>query len=260
MDCPQHAGLECSPPLPAPETGISPVAEHETTAQHLASLIFLSYRFSQGGIGTQNRMLLYIEENFHPDLMVGEQADEVKSLTHQTVGRYFLNQKLHPATAIPWEDDSPEAAVKTEVLVTNELAGLFERFTDREPIRSFTSDAAGIAQSVIVMDLDYLRRPGGRAGDSEDLKIVVSPYTRDPYDSLFIKHSVLGKGTNTAEYDAIFHMLATEPVLRQLDRYTLRQLQSVIDIYAAQHPDVAQDERIAHIKTLSMELLHARQS
>ena len=228
------------------------------SAQHRANLIFLSYRFSQGGIGTQNRELLYIEENFHPDLMGGTQVEQVKTLTHKLVGRYFLDQHLHPATAIPWEDDSPEAAVKTERLVINELAGLFERFEDRTQIADFTSDIAGIGQSVIVMDTDYLRRPGGRAGDSEDLKIVVSPYSRDPHESLFIKHAVLGVSTKTVEFDDIFRQLATEEVIQQFDQYTLRQLLFVINTYTQHHPGAEQDERIGQLKAQCRELLHGK--
>jgi hypothetical protein len=221
------------------------------TAKHLANLIFLSYRFSQGGIGTQNRMLLFIEENFYPDLMVGARAEEVRNLTHRIVGKYFLNQQLHPATAIPWEDDSPQATKKTDLLVVNELAGLFGRFKDRTEIASFTSDIAGIAQSVIVMDTDYLSRPGGRGGDSEALKITVDPYPRDPYDSLYIKHAVLGKSTNTAEYDVIFGQLAGDDVATQFDRYTLGQLGFITSTYIAHHPDTADDERLTRIQTLA---------
>lgn len=252
MNAPEAEGLEGAP-LPSVESALdSQTMGQAATAQHFANLIFLSYRFSQGGIGTQNRMLLYLEEHFHPGLMVGEQA---KALTHKMVGKFFLNQQLHPATAIPWEDDSPEAAIKTGQLVVNELAGLFGRFEDRQQIADFTSDVVGIAQSVIVMDTDYLSRPGGRAGDSEDLKIVVSPYKRDPYDSLFVRYSVLGADTKTVEFDDIFHRLAAEEVLRQLDPYALRQLQFVIDTYNYHHPGAEQDERITRVATRCRELL-----
>ncbi len=260
MSGPQAEGFEGAPLPPFGAELGSLAMERAVAVQHHANLIFLSYRFSQGGIGTQNRMLLYIEENFHSDLMGGEQAKYMKALTHKMVGRYFLDQRLHPATAIPWEDDSPGAAVKTERLVTNELAGLFERFEDREQIADFTSDVAGIARSVIVMDTDYLSRPSGRAGDSENLKIVVSPYSRDPYDSLFIKYSVLGTSTKTSEFDDIFQQLAMEETMRQFDQYTLRQLRFVIDVYTQHHPYARQDDRITRVKTLCTELLYGRQS
>lgn len=243
---------------PNPSNENSP-EQQVSVAKHYANLIFLSYRFSQGGIGTQNRMLLYLEENFYSDLMDGEQTEQVQSIGHQKIGRFFLNQNLHPATAIPWEDDSPEAAVKTDQLVTNELAGLFGRFKDREQIADFSSDILGIAQSVIVMDTDYLRRPGGRAGDSKDLKIVVSPYVRNPFDSLYIKHSVLGVSTNTVEYDSIFTQLAKESVISEFDFYTLCQLQFVIEQYVDHHVGAINNDAIVRIKTLCEELLNARQ-
>lgn len=229
----------------------------EVDPQHLASIIFLSYRFSQGGIGTQNRMLLYLEENFYPDIMVGDRADEVKALTHRIVGKYFLNQQLHPATAIPWEDDSPEALVKTDQIVTNEIDGLFGRFKDRQEIAAFDSDIAGIAQSVIVMDADYLARPGGRGGDSEKLKITVDPFARDPYDSWYVKYAVLGNSTNTREYDAIFSQLADEEVVRQFDIFTLKQLQFVLGTYVQNHDIEPQETRLTNLQQLITERINA---
>lgn len=253
-------GFENAPVLPSELSLTGVGTEFITSLQHRADLIFLSYRFSQGGIGTQNRMLLYIEENFDSGIMGAGNLDQLNELTHRMVGRYFLNQKLHPATAIPWEDDSPEASIKTDQLVANELTGLFERFRDRKQIATFSSDVAGIAQSVIVMDADYLSRPGGRAGDSEALKIVVSPFLRDPYDSMFIKYSVLGTSTNTVEFDSIFRLLANNATMQQFDQYTLRQLQYVINTYTDQHPEGQPDERIAQVSAVCEGLLHARRS
>lgn len=226
--------------------------------QYLGTLVFLSYRYSQGGIGTQNRMLLHIEEQFHPSMFTGDKSTAVHEVAHKMIGKYFLDQSLHPATALPWEDDSPEAAIKSWQLVTNELTGLFERFRKREQIADFDSDIVGIAQSVIMMDADYLRRPGGRAGDSEDLKIVVSPYRRDAYDSLFIKYAILGTSTNTIEFDEIFSSLANEDVLRQFDAFSLRQLKNIIAKYVEMHPETDGDRRITAVSSLCAELLDAR--
>lgn len=256
MDSPSSSEALSHAPPPLVEYGLGNLAmSGDADAQHRANLIFLSYRLSQGGIGTQNRLLLYVEENFHPNLL---DQSQVRNVAQRMIGRYFLNQKLHPATAIPWEDDSPEAAVKTDLIVNNELTGLFERFEDRSQIDTFTSDLAGIAQSVIVMDTDYLRRPSGRAGESEDLKIVVSPYTRDPYDSLFIKYAVLDESTHAIEYDEIFSRLAEPDIIRQFDQYSLRQLMYVIDTYGEHHPEVILDTRLQNIKLLCEEQLRAR--
>lgn len=230
----------------------------DNTAQHLANIVFLSYRYSQGGIGTQNRMLLFLEENFHPDLMVGDDQQAVRTLTHRMVGRYFLNQNLHPATAIPWEDESPETFRKSEQLVTNELAGLFGRFEDRAEIATFSGDVVGIAQSVIVMDMDYLSRAGGRGGSSDKLMIRVDDYARDSHDSLFIKHAILGKATNTIEYDTIFSCIGSEDIIRQFDPYTLRQLQFVGDAYLETHHDVTTVESVQQLRGLCMELLNGK--
>lgn len=258
MDGPGSAEELSHTPPPQLEYELGSLAmSDDADAQHRANLIFLSYRLSQGGIGTQNRLLLYVEENFHPNLM---DQSQVREIAQRMIGRYFLNQKLHPATAIPWEDDSQEGSVKTDLMVKNELTGLFERFEDRSQIDTFTSDLAGIAQSVIVMDTDYLRRPGGRAGDSEDLKIVVSPYNRDPYDSLFIKYAVFSESTHATEYDEIFSKLASSNIIDKFDQYSLRQLLYVIDTYGQYHPETLSDIRLQNIKQLCEEQLRARQS
>ncbi|MEK7599881.1 MAG: hypothetical protein AAB462_02510 [Patescibacteria group bacterium] len=242
MSAPYEAGFEAGPE----RVSIA-------TPQHRANIIFLSYRLSQGGIGTQNRLLLCMEDNYLPELFADEQLDEVKRLAWDMIGPFFLNQKLHPATAIPWEDDSPEAAVKTDQLVTNELAGLFDRFDDRDQIRTFTGDLAGIAQSVIAMDADYLNRPSGRAGNSANLKIVVSPYARDPYDSIFVRYSILGVSTKSVEFDDMFSQLASEYVVKELDPIARKQMGSVLDMYLQTHPDLRGDQRILRVKSLCEE-------
>lgn len=229
-------------------------ASYPDTPRHLANLVFLSYRLSQGGIGTQNRLLLYVENHFQPELFADPKVDEVHALTKKMVGPYFLNQKLHPATAIPWEDDSQEAVVKTESLVTNELQGLFDRFRFREEITGFDFTPADIAASVITMDHDYLHRPGGRGGNSTDLKIVVSPFQRDPFESMYIKYAVFGDTTRSQEFDELFKLLATEDTVRQFDDVTIAQLRSVIKIYTANHHGSATDERIVQLHKLCKEL------
>jgi len=222
----------------------------------MARLVFLSYRFSQGAIGTQNRMLLYIENHFHPDIFEQAHVERLREKAKGMIGPYFLNQATHPATAIPWDDDSPEAAVKTPLIVTNEVAGLFERFTTaREILDGFDDNPTGIAQSVIVLDHDYLTRPGGRAGDSHALKIAVSPYARDPYESMFIKYGLNGHTTTTQEFDEIFATATSEETIRKLDPHTLALLVEVIDIYNTNH-SMETTARIRRTKEICMEVLH----
>ena len=225
------------------------------SSKYLAHLIFLSYRFSQGGIGTQNRILLHLEENYFPELMRGDSA--VRELTHRSVAKYFLDQRLHPATAIPWEEESWENFVKTEQLVTNELTGLFERFRYRDSLRSFSSDLVGIAKSVVLMDADYLRRSAGRASGSIDLKTTVGLYRRDPYSSFFVSHSLLDLRTGSTEYDHIFNSLSSKTIIEQFDCVDLRHLKFVLNVYANHHPEVGQNERFCSINELSAELLNA---
>jgi hypothetical protein len=228
------------------------------TTQHLANIVFLSYRYSQGGIGTQNRLLSYMEDRYHGDFMTDERAAEVHELAKTMIGPYFLNQALHPAIAIPWDDDSPEAAKKTDTTVSNELIGLFERFNDENYMSHFSHDPASIAASIIIMDADYLQRPGGRAGDSIPLKIVVDPYKRDPYDSLFIKYGVLGKDSNSLEFNALFAVVSLESTIQQLDAYTVATLLKVINHYVDRHPDSAHDPRITDIRVLCERLQNGR--
>lgn len=232
-----------------------------TTTEHLARIVFLSYRYSQGAIGTQNRMLLYVEDHHQPDLFAEDRIEEIREKARSIIGPYFLNQTTHPATAIPWEDDSPEAeaSVKTDQTVRNEVEGLFARFSgDRSEIADFETTPSAIAQSVIVMDHDYLTRPGGRAGNSDELKIKVSPYARDPYDSLFIRYGIHGETTTTKEFDDIFKVISDTDTIRSLDDLTLNQLQHICSIYIANHPE-ADNEEVSQLHKYCEEILNGRQ-
>lgn len=224
--------------------------------EELARLVFLSYRFSQGGVGTQNRMLLYVEKEFHPHLFSEPGVERIRRLAQEMIGPFFLNQTTHPATAIPWEDDSPEASIKTPLIVENELTGLFDRFQDRKQINGFTDSLDGIAESVITMDHDYLTRPNGRAGDSKALKIKVSPYHRDPYDSMFIKHALLGEPTRSVEFDDIFSRIGDDEILQGLDENTCFLLLQVINIYLENHPERPTQDRIMRTKNIIQETLN----
>lgn len=228
------------------ETFVQPteIDDSLTLPQQLSRLIFLSYRFSQGGIGTQNRMLLYIEENHQPELFSPQVIEKVKELTHVMVGAYFLNEKLHPATAIPWEEEKPDDFRKSDVLVTNELAGLFERFVDRELLQGFSSDIVGIAESVIVMDSDYLSRQNGRASSSEKLKTRVGEYSRDPFESQFIKYGILGEPTRTVEYDDVFMRISSYSTIDKLDELTIKALHNILRIFIKEHSEYEDDERL----------------
>lgn len=209
--------------------------------ERFARLIFLSYRFSQGGIGTQNRLLLFMEEHLHPTMFASSHAEELLRRTHLMVAPYFLNQRVHPATAIPWEDKFSENPPKPPQLVDNELAGLFGRFANRSELAGFDSDIVGIAGSVLTMDENYLQRQGGRAGDSRSLMIKVSPYRRDAYQSLFIAHSVMGNTTGSVEYDHIFGKLATQEVLQALDQHAVGTLANVVELYERTHDGLSDE-------------------
>ena len=221
---------------------------------HLARLIFLSYRYSQGGAGTQNRMLLYLERHHHPALFGGARTDELRVLVHDMVAPYFLNPETHPATPIPWDHQSPDMFVRTDSDVIREVASLFSRFDDRSQLATFAFSPADIARSVIAMDADYLERPGGRAGDHEALMIRVGPYRGDPFESIYIKYGVMGRTTNTTEFDDMFRRIGSPRLLGELGSHTLSRLLRVVSIFQATHPD-ASDERLLLCKASCASIL-----
>lgn len=223
-----------------------------------ATIIFLSYRFSQGGIGTQNRLLLYLEKHFHPELIRGPQTEQVHEATHRLVSRYFLDQQLHPSIAIPWDIEFPGPALKTELLVDNELLDLFGRFVNREVDDEFAYDPVSIGQSILTMDADYLRRPGGRGGASKQLNVVVDPFPRDPYDSFYLRHAVLGVSTNTVEYDAVFAAIDPHAILPAMNRHGLRRLHQVIRIYLDHHPTHPARQPLSDLQYDCEERLHGQ--
>jgi hypothetical protein len=222
--------------MSSPEPGIADVTTH-AHARYFANLIFLSYRYSQGGIGAQNRILLFLEERFHPTLLSVDEvhSEEVRALTRKMVGGYFLNETSHPATAVPWDHASPAEFRKSALLVENELADLFGRFQDRRRIRHFSADPVGLAQSLLLMDADYLRRDDGRAGSSEALRTRVGAYSRDPYDSVFLRHGILAVSTKTPEYDYLFSAISQPVVLQHLDGSARRDLGLVLEVFQKRH-------------------------
>lgn len=241
--------------LPQPDAAIEAAEANPVDYSHLARLVFLSYRFSQGGIGTQNRMLLYIEEHHQPNLFDEDVVPIVAPQVNTMVSSFFLNEKTHPATAVPWEDEFPGTFTKTSTLVTNELAGLFERFASKEQMHLFPHDPASLAMSIITMDLDYLTRSGGRAGDSEDLKVKVGPYSRDPFASLYVKHGILGARTHAVEFDDIFAQASAPETIEQLDSHTLKQLLQIIEIYVREHEDHDNNRQLLAVAATCEELL-----
>lgn len=228
------------------------------TPQHLAFLVFLSYRHSQGGIGTQNRILQYIEANDHPMMFSGPNYSQLKIIARKMVGAYFLNPKTHPATPYAWEGDELEASLKTEKVVDAEVQDVFGRFEDRSHFATFESDPVSIAGSIIVMDGDYVSRSGGRGSGSKDLKIKVIDFPRDAYESQFIKYGILGAPTGASEYDDMFKAISSEVVIQQLDMFSLRELQKITDIYVKAHPEVEDDVRLMRLMLLCKELLSGK--
>lgn len=232
---------------------VEPPKADEAEARHHARLITLSYRYSQGGIGTQNRMLRFIQERFHPALMRGPGLARTRELTHRAVAAVFLSEGAHPATAVPWDHPDPAAFRKSDALVVNELADLFARFEDPASTAAYSPDPVALCESVLVMDADYLRRPGGRAGSDDRLLVRVGAYRRDPWDSVYVRHAVLRQTTRTDEFDALFAALGIEETLRRLDTHGARVLRFVLERFIAHHP-LEDDRRLLALARLAEEL------
>lgn len=107
-----------------------------------------------------------------------------------------------------------------------------------------------IARDVIANDLDFLERPGGRAGDDTANKTYVGPYQGDPYSSQFIERDVLGVSTKTREFDRIFREVSSEATIRSLDGESLEYLRELTKLYTETHPDIVNDRRIKKLAYL----------
>lgn len=197
-----------------------------------AALIFLSYRFSQGAVGAQNRLLLLLEERWAPALFDRDALPAVRQAVRRIVGNYFLDDRLHPAAALPWTNGATGAAAKSEAVVTNELAGLFRRFEHREELAPFSSDPVALAASLIFIDDGYLQRPRGRDTGEARLRVARRAATPDPWHSVFAAHALLCRPTGRAEYDALFGLLGNDRVLAELGPFDRRALRRVIDVFS----------------------------
>jgi hypothetical protein len=207
-----------------------------------AALIFLSYRFSQGAVGAQNRLLLLLEERWAPALFDRDGLPAVRRAVRRIVGNYFLDDRLHPAAALPWTNGATGAAAKSEAVVTNELAGLFRRFEHREELAPFSSDPVALAASLIFMDDGYLQRPRGRDTGDTHLRVARRAATPDPWHSVFAAYALLGRPTGRGEYDSLFGLLRDNRVLAGLGPSDRRALRRVVDRFS-HHSDLKPDER-----------------
>lgn len=223
---------------------------------NLSRLVFLSYRFSQGGIGLQNRMLSYIRDNSHPYLFETATITEVHPRTHAMIKPFFLNDSSHPQTAIPWDYEGNDF-VKNDELVDNELIGLFERIVDDDLMKEFEPTPRAIAIGIIAMDADYLSRPNGRSGDSDAMKVRVAPYKRDPYASMFLKYGVLGASTGAAEFDDMFRAASSLETVHSFDKLTLFQLMTILHVYCRYH-DSDETDQLSDFKAVVREAYYGR--
>ena len=208
-----------------------------------AALIFLSYRFSQGAVGSQNRLLLLLEERWAPALFDHNHLPAVRRAVRRIVGDYFLDDRLHPAAAFPWTNGATGAAAKSDAVVTNELAGLFRRFEHREELASFSPRSGrprrephlhGRRLPAAAKRPRHRRRaPAGRPP---------APATPDPWRSGFAAHALLGRPTGRAEYDALFGLLGDDRILAGLGPSDRSALRRVVDRFS-HHSDLDADER-----------------
>jgi len=207
-----------------------------------AALIFLSYRFSQGAVGAQTRLLLLLERRWAPNLFAPDELSAVRRAVRRLVGGYFLDDRLHPAAALPWTNGAAGAAAKSEAVVTNELAGLFRRFEHREELTPFSDDPTALAASLIHMDDGYLARHQGRDSGDVRLRVERRAHTGDPWHSVYAAHALLGRSTGRTEYDDLFGLLGDDRILTGLDDAARRALKRVVDRFASGR-DLDADER-----------------
>ena len=207
-----------------------------------AALIFLSYRFSQGAIGAQNRLLLLLEERWAPTLFHRDGLTELRRAVRQLVGDYFLDDRLHPAAAVPWTNGAIGAAAKSDAVVTNELSALFRRFDRREELEAFSSDPVALLASLLHVEHGYLTRPCGRASGDDSLRVIRRGERRDPYHSVVAAHALLARPTGRAEYDSLFRLIGHDDILVDLTSADRDALERVVTSYV-DHADLTPLER-----------------
>lgn len=175
---------------------------------------------------------MLLEERWAPTLFNREALPELRRAVRRLVGGYFLDDRLHPAAAVPWTNGATGAAAKSEAVVTNELSGLFRRFERREELTPFTSDPVALLASLVHMDEGYLKRPRGRASGDESLRVIRRAERPDPWHSVVAAHVLLGRPTGRVEYDALFRLLGEDDVLADLTPTNRAALERVVDRFA----------------------------
>lgn len=225
-------------------------AIYSQTPEHLARLVFLSYRYSQGGIGIQSRLLLHIRDQYQPGMFEEPLVQEVKQTTRKLVTAYFMNHTAHPPLPYTWEDTLPDNGERSPANAFDDVEGVFERVLGATDDEVYAHDILSITRGLVSMDLSYLSRKNGRADVNDKPSNDTKAYPKDPFESQFISYSILGRSAMSPEYNQVFSQVGADSTIQQLDEQTWYELQQILAIYTREHPTMLPNERLNSLKDL----------
>ena len=220
------------------------------TPEHLARLVFLSYRYSQGGIGVQSRLLLHVQDEHHPDMFQEPLIHDVKRHTHKLVGAFFMNQVVHPPLPYTWDHSPAEDGERSQANAYDDVEGVFEKVLASTEDEEYAHDISSITRALVTMDLSYLLRMNGRADVNDAPSKDRESYPKDPFESQFISYAILGKSTTTPEYDLLFEQVGNLANIEQLDDHTQIEIEQILAVYLREHAEPVNSQKLEDIQSM----------
>jgi hypothetical protein len=226
------------------------LTRHSADSDEVARLLFLSYRYSQGGLGLQLRLLSYMRTAHYPALLEACLRPEVQRNTRRLVGAYFSSAASHPACPMPWDEPLLDEPRWLATIVSEEMERLFAILCAPDPFAGWSHEPSCLAASIISMDLSYLQRVRGRAqGCPRSMTALRAPYRGNPFQSVFIEYAGFARGTGHRWFDALFLRVGSSFHLGTNERRIGRRLTLVWNTYWANIE--ASDERQASFRELA---------
>ena len=197
-------------------------------------LLILSFKFSQGAVYLQRLLFRWLHSHYPQFKLLNYES--LASEFSEAVTTFLTDGKLHKAQLEP-----PAPANQKIIMAAQDMAQIMQEELDgkQTDIPEFPSDpSAGmmppaeilpkIVGYIISKDYNYLTAKGGRPSTGK---------RRDLYFSHLCHYGLLGRSTNSPEFDALFTAIKKHIQGGNLDPISEEVLEQLIMIHNQHYPD-----------------------
>ncbi len=211
-----------------------PAAEKpKVDVDHMAKLLFLSFKFSQGDGGLQQQIFDYFIMKGQIPSLSQDMRKQIASRAQSMAKRYFMGNQKHTTEGGTEEKPVPlESEIEKEMLKQIGLLGS----VPPERGRTLKGFLGIIAENIIAQDYKYLIQEKGRPNRAKSETSSYEP-TLDPYLSHICYYGILEKNTGLEEFDDLFGQIRNVVQKDPLGGEARWKLDAVMKDWNARHPD-----------------------